>query len=115
MIRQTPWVSAAKRLDADFDDLRAEADAWHAKRTAFMNERLEQGRHPDTDPHFWDIYHTRPAPELPATINPPIPLWRKAADRAGVAAVLAVPSFLVAWLVGRSVRARRKPFRPAEL
>lgn len=114
MIRQPPWVSASKRLDADFVELRAEADAWHANRAAFMNERLEQGRHPDTDPHFWDGYTARPAPELPATINPPTPLWQKATERAGVVAVLAVPSFLVVWLVGRSVRARRKPARPAE-
>ncbi len=113
-IRQPMWVSAAKRLDADFVELRAEADAWHAKRDAFMNERLEQGRHPDTDPHFWDGYAERPAPELPATIKPPAPRWHQTRDLAGVVAVLAVPSFLVVWLVGRTVRARRKPARPAE-
>ncbi len=117
MIRQPPWVSAGKLLDTEFVELRAEADAWQAARTAFMTGRLKQGRHPDTDTHFWDGYVESPAPELPATTEPAANrFWRQARDRAVLVAVLGVPSFLVVWLVGRSVRAhRRKPPAPAEL
>jgi len=39
--------------EAEFPRLRAESDAWHARRTAFMLERLKSGRHPDTDASFW--------------------------------------------------------------
>ena len=63
-------VWPTKLLDPAFVDLRAEADAWHAARTAFMMGRLNEGRHPDTDPHFWDGYTERPAPGLPATSDP---------------------------------------------
>lgn len=39
---------------ADFyTKARAEADAWHAARTAYITERLEQGQHPDTHPAFF--------------------------------------------------------------
>jgi hypothetical protein len=56
-----------KGLDAVFAKLRAEADAWQAARTAFMMSRLKEGRHPDTDPRFWEGYTERPAPGLPRT------------------------------------------------
>ena len=57
-----------KALREAFTKLRADADEWHAARTAFMTGQLENGRHPDTDPNFWDGYTERPAPGLP-TIN----------------------------------------------
>ena len=37
--------------------LRAEADDWQKKRTAYMVARLAAGRHPDADPTFWNGYH----------------------------------------------------------
>ena len=64
-------ISAPASVDTDhthtnlkttFANLRAEADAWHAARSAFMLKRLKAGRHPDTDPHFWDGYSEPPAP-----------------------------------------------------
>src|SRR5207248_1508093 len=38
----------------EFWRLRRLADKWNADRQAFMMARLKAGRHPDTDPHFWD-------------------------------------------------------------
>ena len=49
-----------KLLDPAFVKLRAEADAWQAARTAFMTERLKEGRHPDTDPRFLGRLHRTP-------------------------------------------------------
>ena len=114
MLPRPDFVKAETLLDPAFAKLRAEADAWHAARTAFMTERLKEGRHPDTDPHFWDGYTERPAPGLP-TISVPEAYhsWRRMRERIVLLVVLGVPTFLVVWLVGRSVRAwRRKVARP---
>ena len=106
------FVMAEKLLDPAYVRLRAEADAWQAARTAFMTERLKAGRHPDTDPHFWDGYTERPAPGLPAMSVPnAYNAWRRMRMRMTVAVVLGVPTFAVVWLVGRSVRARRRKAR----
>lgn len=51
-------------LASRFRALRAEADSWQAARTAFMIERLQVGRHPDTDPNFWDGYLDAGPPDL---------------------------------------------------
>lgn len=42
--------------------LRADADDWQARRTAYLTARLAEGRHPDTEPGFW-----KDLPEIPAT------------------------------------------------
>jgi tetratricopeptide (TPR) repeat protein len=44
---------------------RDEADAWHKERTWYMLERMKDGRHPDTDPGFWDDYEDAGPPPLP--------------------------------------------------
>lgn len=51
-------------LEKKFKELRAEADQWHAQRTAYMTERLKTGRHPDTDQTFWNEWQEPPAPSL---------------------------------------------------
>ena len=109
MLRKPDFVMAETLLDPAYTKLRAEADAWHAARTAFMMGRLKAGRHPDIDPHFWDGYTERPAPGLP-TISVPEAYhsWRRMRERIVLLVVLGVPTFLVVWLVGRSVRARRR-------
>ncbi|HEY3332088.1 MAG TPA: hypothetical protein VGK19_18815 [Capsulimonadaceae bacterium] len=45
--------------------LRAEADAWQARRAAYMMTRLQAGRHPDTDPTFWREWHDSGPPSIP--------------------------------------------------
>ena len=57
-------------LDPAFAKLRAEADAWQKARTAFMLERLNAARHPDTDREFWKGYVESPAPSLPGKSVP---------------------------------------------
>lgn len=47
-----------------YQNLRAEADQWHAQRTTYMMERLEAGRHPDTDKNFWNEWQETPVPSL---------------------------------------------------
>ena len=65
----------AMRLDEGYRDrksedehlyhqLRAEADDWQKKRTDYMMARLTAGRHPDTDPTFWNEYHDPGPPHL---------------------------------------------------
>lgn len=48
----------------EFVRLRREADAWQARRNAFMLARLKAGRHPDTDPVFWRGWADTPPPEV---------------------------------------------------
>lgn len=55
----------AGALNPFFAKARAAADDWHAKRTAFMMERLKAGRHPDTDTTFWDGYRETKPPKPP--------------------------------------------------
>jgi hypothetical protein len=57
---------------SQFRSLRAAADEWHQRRTDFMIDRLREGRHPDTDPHFWDGY--KDGPQL--VVREPYP-WEK--------------------------------------
>jgi len=44
--------------------LRREADVWQKARTDYMMARLTAGRHPDTDPTFWNDYHPSSPPEI---------------------------------------------------
>ncbi|MBC8137731.1 MAG: hypothetical protein H8F28_17765, partial [Fibrella sp.] len=53
-----------ERLRKKYPELRAEAEAWQKARTDFMTVRLSAGRHPDTDPTFWNGYRPQPAPSL---------------------------------------------------
>jgi tetratricopeptide (TPR) repeat protein len=115
IIRKPFYVWTEKVLDAAYPELRAEADAWQAARTAFMTARLKEGRHPDTDPDFWDGYTERPAPGLPSTSDrEPRTPWRTVREAMVLLAALGVPTLLVVWLVGRSVRARRRKVKPTD-
>ena len=44
--------------------LRADADDWQKKRTDYMTARLTAGRHPDTDPTFWNEYRDAGPPTV---------------------------------------------------
>jgi tetratricopeptide (TPR) repeat protein len=48
----------------EYKRLREEAGEYQSKRTAFMMARLQQGRHPDTDPTFWQGWVEPPLPEV---------------------------------------------------
>lgn len=58
------FLSSTSDVERFFKNARAEADAWHAARTAYITARLEQGQHPDTHPDFfaaWVEPSTMPA------------------------------------------------------
>lgn len=51
-------------LQKQYEKLRAEADDYHKRRTAYMMERLKVGRHPDTDATFWSEWHDAGPPVI---------------------------------------------------
>ena len=59
---------------ARFRALRKEADAWHANKERYMISRLNTGRHPDTDPTFWNDWKEPQLPQIP-TKKPTTPDW----------------------------------------
>lgn len=53
-----------RNAEQEFRRLRAEAERYHERRTEFMVARLREGRHPDTDPRFWDGWVEPEPPEI---------------------------------------------------
>jgi hypothetical protein len=103
-----------------FRDLRDEADSWSRARTEYMIPLLRTGRHPDTDPTFWNGRRPTPPPSLwmtppgyvtvlGVTLNPTQQLG---AVTASVAAVLTVAGVGTA-LGLRRARRRRSSHSPA--
>ncbi len=81
-------------VEAFYTKARAEADAWHAARTAYITTRLEQGRHPDTHPGFFDAW-AEPS-SMPALPNGLFGLQGTRLTMATIlAVVLGVPAILV--------------------
>lgn len=111
LLHRPDFVKAELLLDPAFRQLRAEADAWHAERVAFMSQRLEAGRHPDTDSSFWEGYAARPAPELP-TISVPTAYnaWQERRMKLVGLVIIGVPLLLsglvVGWWIGRASKAK---------
>ena len=109
---QPGFVKPDLLLDPAFQKLRAEADAWHKARTDFMMKRLSQGRHPDTDPTFWDGYTEEPAPALPTQSVPgAFESWRERRAIIFGLVLLSVPVGALALIIRlamlSSARARR--------
>jgi hypothetical protein len=102
-------------LDPAFAKLRAEADTWQKARTEFMIERLNAGRHPDTDPQFWKGYIESPPPGLPAKSVPEHYYERlEMRQRLSLLVVIGVPALALAFVVGSAVvRSRRRKARHA--
>ncbi len=90
----------------EYRRLREEAEEYQAKRTAFMMARLQQGRHPDTDPTFWQGWKEPPPPEVRSA---PLSVWVQlhSAEIVGVVALVAVlilAFFLGTWTLRLLVR-----------
>ncbi len=95
--------------------LREEADAWQARRTGFMLARLKEGRHPDTDPRFWEGWKDTPPPKVEGPwrvdlgglrISP----YLLAGVLLALVATLAVPILLIRWALRRwRLRVRIRP------
>lgn len=59
-------LSSAAPLERFYKEARAEADARHATRTAYITTRLKQGQHPDTHPAFFAAWvEPSSMPEMP--------------------------------------------------
>lgn len=120
MLPRPDFMTAEVLLDPAYARLRAEADAWHAARTAFLLRRMQEGRHPDTDPSFWDGYTEPPAPGLPRESVPHAYSARLARRRrfalmmVGGIPLLAV-ALVVGWRAIRSSKAQSRKARRSEL
>jgi hypothetical protein len=66
-----------KEVEEQYHQLRAEAEVWQKNRTDYMMARLQAGRHPDTDPTFWNAWKETPPPSLD------VPWYRVFAARIG--------------------------------
>jgi tetratricopeptide (TPR) repeat protein len=109
-------IRARNEIVETYRQLRAEADAWHQARTEFLLARLQAGRHPDTDPHFWNGYHEAEAPEIPEFWAPGYSPAERARARmlntvGSVLFVLAIvaPFLGLVYVARRAWRGRRKP------
>lgn len=56
-------------VKANFARLRADADAWQKSRTDYMETRMVQGKHPDTDPTFWNDWQESPVPPIQISLG----------------------------------------------
>lgn len=113
LLHRPEFVKADVLLDSAFQKLRGEANAWHAARTAFMTRRLKEGRHPDTDPSFWEGYTERLAPGLPRKSVPDaFNAWQAFRQRLALLVFIGVPVLAVVSVAGllavRSAKARRR-------
>lgn len=114
LLPRPDFVKADALLDPAFARLRAEADAWHAARTAFMVGRLEEGRHPDTDPHFWAGYSGPPAPGLPTRSVPDAyRAWQSSRRRTALLVVVGVPVLGIGLVVASVLRSKARWRRAA--
>lgn len=103
-----PMEDEVPTIEQNFIRLRQAADEYHAARTEFMLTRLRQGRHPDTDPAFWQGYVE---PARPTIAERP---WLLRGYN-GIATIIGAVLLLVVGLLGfavfaiirSAVRARR--------
>jgi hypothetical protein len=56
--------SDARFNEKEYKRLREEAELRQKNREEYMQARFQEGKHPDTDPHFWDDFHEGAAPEV---------------------------------------------------
>jgi hypothetical protein len=109
------FLEAAGLLDPVFEKQRVAADAWQKTRTEFMVRRMNEGRHPDTDPEFWTGYAELPAPGLPTkSVSTYYHERMELRQRLYLAALVGVPALAISFFVGLAVlRSRRAGRRKA--
>ena len=89
LINDTPYIYG------QYASQRGEADRWQAARTQYMIGLLKQGRHPDTDPTFWNGWHDSGPP---AIVRPP-------GQYDGLKRLVDIVSFTVIALIGLALAA----------
>ena len=113
-IREPNYIPPKEALDSAFVKLRAEAEAWHTARTAFMMRRLEQGLHPDTDRGFWTGYAENPPPVCRRSMARALPVLGQPCGAVMIAClVLGIPILAVGLAAGWVVRRARARWRKA--
>ncbi len=101
-------VTSEEQRRTTFSTLRDDADDWQKARASFMNGRLKEGRHPDTNRDFWTGYSDSPAPVLGTTPVAKDETERPfTTERLVQGAMIGVLVLEIAWLVGRRVRSGR--------
>jgi tetratricopeptide (TPR) repeat protein len=90
-----------------YEAARRHADLWHEERTAFMMARLETGRHPDTDPTFWNGYAPRRQPPLEESSARQTVAWLANSQLVRWAAIV-IGVVVAAMLAVRPLRIRRR-------
>jgi hypothetical protein len=95
-------------IKREFGRLRKEAEAWQQQRTAFMMARLKAGRHPDTDPHFWDGYVEPPAPKVEYSWLESRTIGEKIGLALGAVCLIPIVFFVVAVFVDHRRRRRNE-------
>ncbi|MCX5659303.1 MAG: hypothetical protein NTW19_06215 [Planctomycetota bacterium] len=93
------------RIRTYYTQASAAAQARHEARQAFMMTRLEAGRHPDTDPHFWDGYREPSRPWMPGSLGLLSRIEREIGKTGTIAAVVLFGALVAAWM--RSAIRRR--------
>lgn len=101
----------ARIIEQTYPALRREAEAWQGRRTAYLMARLRAGRHPDTDPAFWNDFRDAGPPSLALSwleqvrwnLQDPHFVSHLAAN-----AFLAAAGLLPVALLARYLRARRR-------
>lgn len=59
------YETPASEIRAFYSKARDAAQLWRMQREGFIRTRIAQGRHPDTDPTFWDGVPDPPLPPFP--------------------------------------------------
>ncbi|HXH61405.1 MAG TPA: hypothetical protein VNI20_08605 [Fimbriimonadaceae bacterium] len=113
--KATDWIpidmmvgQSKESLLAEYHALRANAKEYQDHRTEFMMERLKAGRHPDTDPKFWDGYKETPRVNL-RSFEPFIPVkWHEPEIVIPIVAVAILALFIVGvFKLGKLIKRRR--------
>lgn len=99
-----PTANSPEELEKIFKRLRLEANGYQARRTSYMMARLEAGKHPDTDAHFWDDWHDDGPPSLGAPSLSHIILWQQGVGFILIGIVLLPP--ILWWALKRRQRGR---------
>ncbi len=108
-------------VNAFYPIARPAAERRNQSRADYENARLAKGRHPDTDPHFWDEWKEPAFPKMPApTISQRVTQLGKFLDRLpapvvlllgllGICGLVLSPILAMRWWMARkSARAARR-------
>lgn len=96
-----------------FQKLQENADSWRARRLAYLEQALGDGKHPDTDPTFWEKQSLQPNEAGPAeVVEANKPLFTPGSVLALIGSILMVFAFVFVVLFVFWLRKRRGHAQP---